>query len=162
MLEQAFSRDQAEGLRQLMTAPPARQISLLVSSDELDRDKLYRLLVSEMTLRDTSCLTEIDATDDQSLKQLMESDKEIVICLSHTADGIKQAYRILKTLANYNNAHPIGIYVAANSSKQAKTIFKNLYQLAECSLRIQISFVGHTTIALPGIGQEKTISHLMR
>ena len=122
MLEQQFSRDQAEGLRQLMTAPPVREISVLVSSDELNRNKLYRLLVSELSLRDTNCLYEVDGRNEHAIEQLLSDEREIVICLNQTSEGIKQTYRILKRFAEHSSTQTIGIYVAATSSKQARTI----------------------------------------
>lgn len=148
MFEPVCSIDQAEGLRQLMTVIPARQVLVFVTSSMLDRPQLYRKLVSEMSLRDTSCLSEVDVTEINTLEHLSQNDREIVICLNYTAQGIKQAYLMLKILANHSRCTQIGIYVVANTSRQANTIFSNLYQLAQCSLSIPISFVGHSTLAL--------------
>ena len=162
MYEQVCSIDQAEGLRQLMSATPSRQVLVLVTSDMLERTQLYQQLVSEMSLRDTTCLSELDITTIGTLDQLTQSDREIVICLNSTAEAIKQAYLMLKTLANHSHCTQIGMYIVSNSSRQAKTIFKNLHQLAECSLSISISFVGHITLALHCTTQRKLTSSRMR
>jgi len=148
MFEQVCSSDQAEGLRQLMTVVPARQVLVFVTSTIRDKTSLYRQLASEMLLQDMSCLSEVAVTEIKTLEHLSLVDKEIVICLNFTAQGIKHAYLMLKMLAKYSRCTQIGIYVVANNSRQAKTIFTNLSQLAECSLSLTITFIGHTTPAL--------------
>ena len=146
MLDTQFSNDQAAGLRQLMMPGAAKLVTVAFASADLDSQHMIRLLHAEMDLSRYDKIGEFKAMHYSNFKTNMPALGKIVICLNHTANSIKEAYRLIKLFSEHTYGQPIGIFMLATCTSQAKTIFYNLSSVSSMNLGIAIDLIGFEII----------------
>ena len=146
MLDTRFANDQAAGLRQLMMPSAAKLVTVALASTDLDSQHMIRLLHAEMDLSRYDKIGEFKAMHYSNYKTNMPALGKIVICLNHSANSIKEAYRLIKLFSEHTYGQPIGVFMLASCASQAKTIFYNLSSVSSMNLGVAIDLVGYEII----------------
>jgi hypothetical protein len=138
-------QDQASGLRRLMesdgestTAVSQNLEALLNLVDGMGFAELMRRL-------ERNGIPFLDLTQASVMKVPLDivSEEKLVMYINQSSASIKEAYGIIKHLANTTIPHEIGLLICTQSQSLAETIYRNLTRASENFRRVSLIKLGY-------------------
>ncbi len=141
--DKTLAETMLNGSHGIQILPVARAMQTIPMMSEKDSEKLIELLTRCAAGTDI-ILVDAAAREGNSVCASLSGDEPLMMVLNGTANGITESYAMLKQMALRNGRQTFDIMVnQVNNEREAKTIFRNIEQVAWQKLQVRLDYMGY-------------------